>query len=74
MIKSKPTPEGFKIWAIANEAFILDFLFHVPGQQAGAGPQDLRIEVWKHLNMCKTNLVILELATRLRNKGKGYCI
>ena len=25
-IPSKPTPEGFKIWVLANKGYILDFI------------------------------------------------
>lgn len=36
-IPSKPTPEGFKIWVLANAGYILDWLFHAKG----SGPVDL---------------------------------
>lgn len=76
-IKTKPTPEGYKIWCAASEGYCHDFLFHVPSQQKGAGPQGLQIEQWKQEiipPMPPTNLVVLELATRLHDKGMGHCI
>ncbi|KAF2802624.1 pea pathogenicity protein, partial [Mytilinidion resinicola] len=27
-IPSKPTPEGFKIWVLANQGYVLDWLWH----------------------------------------------
>lgn len=30
-IPSKPTPEGFKIWILANEGYVLDWLFYAKG-------------------------------------------
>jgi hypothetical protein len=38
-IPSKPTPEGFKIWILANHGYILDWLWHARGD--GKGPVDL---------------------------------
>jgi len=38
-IPSKPTPEGFKIWVLANQGYILDWLFHAKGDKKG--PVDL---------------------------------
>ena len=36
-IPSKPTPGGFKIWVLANQGYILDWLHHAKGE----GPWDL---------------------------------
>jgi hypothetical protein len=77
IIKSKPTPEGFKLWCIASFGYIYSFMFHVPGQQKGAGPQGLRREQWnKEITppMAPTHLIILELASRLHDCGRGHCI
>lgn len=38
-IPSKPTPEGFKIWVLANQGYILDWLWHAKGDKKG--PVDL---------------------------------
>ena len=40
-IPSKPTPEGFKIWVLANQGYMLDWLFYAKGQNKGDRPQDL---------------------------------
>jgi len=32
-IPFKPTPEGFKIWVLANEGYILDFMWHTKGDR-----------------------------------------
>ena len=38
-IPSKPTPEGFKIWVLANRGYVLDWLWHAKGDKKG--PVDL---------------------------------
>ena len=42
-IPSKPTPEGFKIWILANEGYVLDWIYHSKGTNysAGEGPYDM---------------------------------
>ena len=30
-ISSKPTPEGFKIWVLANDDYVLDWIYHAKG-------------------------------------------
>ena len=40
-IPSKPTPEGFKIWVLANQGYVLDWVYHAKGQSKGEGPQDI---------------------------------
>lgn len=39
VIKTKPTPEGYKIWCLANDGVVLNWLFHTRGQ--GRGPVNL---------------------------------
>lgn len=34
-IPGKPTPTGFKIWAIAQYGFILQWFWHIPGEKNG---------------------------------------
>ena len=34
-IPSKPIPEGFKLWVLANTSYMLDWLFHTKGDQKG---------------------------------------
>ena len=38
-VPSKPTSEGFKIWLLANQGYILDWIYHVKGEKFG--PFDL---------------------------------
>ena len=38
-IPSKPTPKGFKIWVLANQGYVLDWMYHTKGDKAG--PVDL---------------------------------
>lgn len=40
-IPSKPTPEGFKIWILANVGYILDFIWYIKGEKKG--PVNLNI-------------------------------
>ena len=63
-IPSKPTPEGFKIWVLANEGYILDWLYHAKGSNKNDGPQDL-CDYWtKHLGFNQTQAVVLDLVTQ----------
>ena len=63
-IPSKQTPIGFKIWALANEAFLIDWMFH----ENGDGPWDLD-EVWTdeqfEINLTKTAAVVPDLVAQL---------
>jgi hypothetical protein len=34
-IPNKPTPTGFKVWSIAQRAFLLVWNFHTPGEKVG---------------------------------------
>jgi len=38
-IPLKPTPEGFKIWVLANEGYVLDWIYYAKGNNKG--PVDL---------------------------------
>ena len=63
-IPSKPTPEGFKIWVLANKGYVLDWMYHAKGQNKGDGPQDLDDfwTKWKGFN--QTQAVVLDLVTQ----------
>ena len=37
-IPSKPIPEGFKIWVLANKGYVLDWLYHAKGSNKNDGP------------------------------------
>ena len=43
IIKTKPTPEGYKIWVLANDGVVLNWLFHAKG--ASRGPVNLNVHL-----------------------------
>ena len=56
-IPSKPTPEGFKIWVLANQGYVLDWLHHAKRE----GPWDLDSFFTKELGFSNTQAVVLDL-------------
>ena len=60
-IPSKPTPEGFKIWVLANQGYVLDWLWHAKGDNKG--PVDLDKSFLKE-GFSKTQAVVLDLLTQ----------
>ena len=60
-IPSKPTPEGFKIWVLANQGYVLDWLYHGKGT---LGPIDLDPHWTKFLGFLKTQAVVLDLVNQ----------
>ena len=68
-IPSKPTPEGFKIWILANQGYVLDWLFHSKGKH---GPIDID-EDWVNIEgFTRTEAVVLDLATQGLDNQKHY--
>ena len=63
-IPSKPTPEGFKIWILANEGYVLDWMYHAKGRGKQEGPQDLDDFWTEDLGFNKTQAVVLDLVTQ----------
>ena len=63
-IPSKPTPEGFKIWVLANEGYVLDWLYHAKGRSKHDGPQDLDDFWTDDLGFSRTQAVVLDLVTQ----------
>ena len=61
-IPSKPTPEGFKIWVLANLGYVLDWLYHAKGDHLG--PVDLDDFWTNNLGFSKTQSVVLDLVTQ----------
>ena len=58
-IPSKPVPEGYKVWVLANAGYVLDWLFHAKGDKLG--PVDLD-EYWtKDEGFSNTQAVVLDL-------------
>lgn len=56
-IPSKPTPEGFKIWVLANDGYVLDFMWHAKGDKKG--PVDLDMSFIDE-GFSKTQAVVLD--------------
>jgi len=59
-IPSKPTPEGFKIWILANAGYVLDWLY----QGDRLGPIDLDDFWTDNPRFSKTQAVVLDLVTQ----------
>lgn len=71
-IPSKPVPEGFKIWVLANEGYILDWLYHAKGDTNG--PVDLD-PVWvKEEGFSKTPAVVLDLLHQEGLSAENACV
>ncbi len=64
-ILTKPTPEGYKIWVIADEGYVLVWTYH----QRGKRPLDVKVP--KELGSNKTATVVVDLLDRL-SKQPGY--
>jgi len=60
-IPSKPTPEGFKIWVLANQSYVLDWLWHAKGDKKG--PVNLN-KAFLNEGFTKTQAVVLDLLTQ----------
>ena len=58
-IPTKPTPEGFKIWVLGNQGYILDCMFHAKGNKKGL--YDLDEVYTKEEGFSKTQVVVLDL-------------
>jgi hypothetical protein len=79
-IPTKPTPIGHKIWVLSDSGYVLDFLWHVRGDNSGQGPQGLKPK-WNAIKTSAgkrqfppTQQVVLELISRMPNEGKHHCV
>lgn len=61
-IPSKPIPEGFKIWVLANEGYVLDQIWHAKGENKG--PVDLDTSFTQDEGFLKTQAVVLDFVTQ----------
>ena len=61
-IPSKPEPKGFKIWVLANSGYVLDWIYHAKGDQAG--PMDLDNYWTDDKGFSKTQAVFLDLLSQ----------
>ena len=58
-IPSKPTPDGFKVWLLGNQGYILDWMWHAKGEKYG--PYDLDDFWTEDLGFSKTQAVVFDL-------------
>ena len=58
-IPSKPVPEGYKIWILANGGYVLDWLYHAKGEKKG--PVDLNPIYTKEWGFSNTQAVVFDL-------------
>jgi transposase IS4-like protein len=79
-IPTKPTPIGHKIWVLSDSGYVLNFLWHVRGNNSGQGPQGLKPE-WNAIKTSTgkrqfppTQQVVIELLSRMPNEGKNHCV
>jgi hypothetical protein len=70
-IPCKPTPTGYKVWVLAEQGYILNWLWHRKGETYG--PIDLDAK-WLQQGFTKTESVPLTLLSRLPNVGKGSIV
>ena len=71
-IPSKPTPEGYKIWVLADKGYVIDWLYHAKGDKKG--PIGLDIHWTKKLGFSKTEAVVLQLASTALQSGFRHAI
>ena len=68
-IPSKPTPEGYKIWVIAEMGYVLHWCFYSRGKQGG--PVNIG-KILKELGTNKTAAVVAYLLDQLPRPLAGY--
>jgi len=61
-IPTKPTPEGFKIWLLGNQGYVLNWMFHAKGNNKG--PVDLDKFWTEEEGFSKTQAVVMDLLTQ----------
>lgn len=66
-IPHKPTPEGFKIWAVAAAGYLLGWLFHAKGDKRGPVEID---PVWLDKGFTPTEAVPLTLLLQKDREGR----
>lgn len=64
-IPTKPTPEGFKIWALSNQGYILDWMFYAKSSKGG--PYNLNPHWHQNKGFSKTQAVVLNFLTQQDN-------
>jgi len=61
-IPTKPTLEGFKIWVLGDQGYVLDWMFHAKGNKKG--PYDLDKYWYEEEGFLKTQAVVLDFLTQ----------
>ena len=59
-IPTKPTSKGFKIWVLANQGYILNWIFHAKSNNKGLVNLDM---FWVEEGLLKTQAVIIDFLT-----------
>jgi hypothetical protein len=79
-VPNKPTPTGFKVWAVAQRGFLICWNWHVPGDKNGPvgvrTPRELGGTIKAGKGGNKTQAVVLHLIGQLPKppRGSGYHI
>jgi Transposase IS4 len=77
-VPGKPTPTGFKVWAVAQRGFLILWNWHIPGEKNGPvgvrTPRELGGTIRDGNRGNKTQAVVLHLINRLPKppQGSGY--
>jgi hypothetical protein len=72
-IPTKPTPTGYKVWAMADKGYTLNWLWHAPGEKTEDGPQGISPHLRK-LGVNRTQQAVIQLLSTLPNHGKGHLV
>jgi Transposase IS4 len=73
IIPSKPTPEGYKIWVLAEKGYVFNWRFHVVGSKKHQGPQGIDPK-WLKCGFCPTRGVVIDLLMDLPYKSTQFCV
>lgn len=70
-IPSKPISKGFKIWCLANDGYLLDWMFHSKGSSENDGPVGLddffTSKKPGHKGFSKTQALVFDLISQLND-------
>ena len=72
LIRNKPIPEGFKVWALGFQGFIHDWLWHSRRDGVEECPRTLKVEevpYLKEVMVAPTHLVPINLCRKLRDRN-----
>ena len=72
LIRNKPIPEGFKVWALGFQGFIHDWLWHSGRDGVEECPRSLKVKEVPYLNevmVAPTQLVPINLCRKVRDRN-----